>query len=119
MPIGYSMRVMMLGLAIHSRHINTCKLHVLARQKQGVIWSEQPNTGISAVIDQRGKLVATIPQFAADVMQAKVPRLSRGNALCVITRLAFNANKSLCHKLGSVAAEMALTRSIGYSAFLT
>ena len=31
------------------------------------------NTGISAVIDQRGKLVATIPQFEADVMQAKVP----------------------------------------------
>ena len=31
------------------------------------------NTGISAVINQRGQLVETIPQFEAEVMQVKVP----------------------------------------------
>ena len=77
------------------------------------------NTGISAVIDQRGKLVATIPQFEADVMQAKVPSyqgvtpyvLLRDWPLMLISLFAIN--------WVLVTAEMALTRSIGYSAFLT
>ena len=63
---------------VASRPTSTCRPRRCARSRPGAGWCARPTPGVTAAIDERGRVVARLPQFTTGTLHRRGRRRSPG-----------------------------------------